>query len=49
MTPSLVVNRQAWTFFKKRISVEEEFLAYFFGHAYTEYAANTPTWIPWIP
>eukprot|EP00898_Chlorokybus_atmophyticus_P004963 jgi/Chlat1/5468/Chrsp36S09005 len=38
----------AWRFFAERIPYEEALLRNFFGRQYEEYAARTPTWIPFI-
>ena len=39
---------QAWKFFEERIAIEEQQLQLFFGSGYKQYAANTPTLIPFI-
>lgn len=39
---------QAWKFFAERIAVEEQQLHRFFGISYRQYAARTPTFIPFI-
>ena len=41
----------SWAFFHERIADEEAKLASpsFFGAAYTQFKARTPTWIPFIP
>jgi protein-S-isoprenylcysteine O-methyltransferase len=39
---------QSWRFFSRRIAYEEATLVRFFGQAYLDYAARTPTWIPGI-
>lgn len=39
---------QAWKFFQERIAVEEQQLRLFFGESYSQYAAKTPTLIPFI-
>ncbi|KAL3154072.1 hypothetical protein ABBQ32_013612 [Trebouxia sp. C0010 RCD-2024] len=38
----------AWKFFQERIAVEEQQLRLFFGESYSQYAAKTPTLIPFI-
>lgn len=38
-----------WSFFRQRIRVEEQYLCRFFGDAYSDYAAKTPTFLPYIP
>ena len=39
---------QAWRFFAERIAIEEQQLQRFFGISYQQYAARTPTLIPFI-
>jgi len=39
---------QAWKFFSQRIAIEEQQLQRFFGNSYRQYAAQTPTLIPFI-
>ncbi len=39
---------QSWRFFARRIPFEEARLREFFGRWYDDYAARTPTYIPFI-
>jgi protein-S-isoprenylcysteine O-methyltransferase Ste14 len=42
-------HRQSWRFFRRRVRYEEWTLRRFFGQAYDDYAAVTPSGLPLIP
>jgi len=44
----MVFGGVAWSFFKRRIAVEEACLRRQFGEEYGEYCRRVPTYIPFI-